>query len=119
MVNGPLELFYSVQSVLCALAVVGLMKLVTTIIDLTYGKEQRKTNKWLSRLILPAGAVVLGMLYGAFVPFRPAFLEEHVAEHVESFWLAALAFGSWGAACGQFAQTLHDRAKDLFAGPRS
>ncbi len=111
--GNPLELLYSWQALLCAVAVVGLMKLITTIIDLTYGKAKRKGNKWLSALVLPVSTVLVGALWAMLVPLRPEVLIAFVTAHVDDGFFAVLSFGAWGGACGQFAQTLYDRANDL------
>jgi hypothetical protein len=110
---GPLEMMYGWQALLCACACVGLTQLLKAVLDTSLGVERRKANKWLTNVVLPATAVVVGMLYGAFVPLWPEVLLDYVRTHVEGDVLGMLAKGSWGAACGQFATTLHDRIKGL------
>lgn len=110
--DGPLELLYSGPSLLCSVAVVGVVRLVTAIIDVRIGVERRKANRILSKVVLPAVTVVLGGLYACLVPFRPDVLTVYVIEHAPNLW-GYLAFFSWGGACGQFAQTLYDRVTDL------
>jgi hypothetical protein len=110
---GPLDILYCWQSLLCAVAVIGVMKAVTAAIDLAIGKDRRRANRWLSYFVLPMATVLLGFVYGAVVPLRPDALSSYLAEHEIEGWRAMLSAGMWGAACGQFAQTLYDRAKDL------
>lgn len=115
---GPLEMFFSAQSVLCAVIVVMVMKLVTTILTGTMGKESSgrpkyRRNKWVTKLFLPLVTVGLGAAYGWLVPFRPEVLAEFFTEHPEVEGWHTLADMSWGAACGQFSQTLYDRVKGM------
>ena len=111
---GPLEVFYCWQSLLCACAIVGIMKAIVALIDLRIGKEARQANKALSYFALPMLTVIIGFLFAVIVPMHPETLETYVEHHVASdMQRAYLVYGAWGAACGQFAQTLYDRASDL------
>lgn len=106
---GPLELMYSWQALLCASACVGVTKIPTTAIDIAMGKEKRKANKWLTHFVFPMIPVLVGILYVCLVPLRPEPLTEFVDEHVHGFGWQLVAYGAYGAACGQFSQTIYDK----------
>jgi hypothetical protein len=113
LLSGPLEMMYSWQALLCACAVVGLTKLVTAAVDVQLGIERRKSNRWLSIVILPSVTVVFGLFYAMLIPLRPETLDSYVSAKVESHAIQLLCYGAWGAACGQFATTLYDRVRDV------
>ena len=105
---GPMELFFSWQAVLVALATVGVAEVFTRIGDRLIGKEKRQANWWLSNLAWPAIPVVCGAIVAAVVPLRPGFLEEWATAHATGLG-AVLLFALWGACCGQFANTIYDK----------
>ena len=109
---GPLTLMYSWQALLCATACVGVTQLVKTLLDLTMGKEKRKANKWITRLVLPLTPILVGAIYAALVPLRPEALVEYAAEHINDGW-QYVGYAGWGAACGQFSTMLHSKLKDF------
>ncbi len=111
---GPLELLYSWQAVLCAIACSGVTQLVKTVMDLTMGAKKRDGSRVLSKLVLPLMPIVVGGAYAAFVPLRPEVLIEHVTTHVGGAW-QLVAYAAWGGACGQFADYLFSRAKKTLA----
>lgn len=110
---GPLEMLYSWQSVLCAVTVVGVLRGITSILDVRYGAEAWRKNRYLSIIVLPMLTILVGAIYAAIVPLRPDPLDHYVTMKVSSMWAQSLCFMAWGAACGQFSTTLYDRAKDL------
>lgn len=110
---GPLELMYGWQAVLCAVACVGVTKLVKTVIDLSMGEEKRKGSKWINKVVLPVTPVMIGLVYAMLVPLRPEALIEYVGVNVEGRILQTVAYGAWGAACGQFSTMIHGKLKDF------
>lgn len=108
---GPLEILFSWPSVIAAAAVVGIMATLTTVGSLTIPASFRQT-KWYRKVILPVVTVLVGALYALVVPLRPEVLLEYAAEHLSGAWVY-LGYMGWGAACGQFSQTIYDRLKDL------
>lgn len=113
MESNPLALMYGWQPLLCAAAAVGVTKLVKTVLDLAMGTEARKASRIVSKIVLPLTPIVIGLLYGAFVPLRPEVLVDYVAEHVEGTFMTLVAFAAWGAACGQFSTMLHQKFMDF------
>lgn len=110
---GPLELLYGWQALLCASACIGLTKLIKAIIDLSLSKEKRRANPWLNALVLPMVPVVLGAIYAVAIPLRPEVLLAYTKSQELEGFLLYLAYAGWGAACGQFATTLHGKLKDF------
>ena len=115
---GPLEMMYGWQALLCATAAVGVTSLVKTLLNLTMGVEKRKTNKWVSQLVLPTTPILVGAIYAMVIPLRPEVLMEYVAEHANDGWMYP-AFAGWGAACGQFSTMLHQKLKDFLQAARA
>lgn len=148
--ENPIEILYSWQALLVALAASGLTQLVKTIYDITkghrelkrvstppaaatpvetkattyrqstapvkpriVGKETRKGNLWLNRVIFPMVPIVIGSLIGAILPLRPEVLVEYVGAHVSGFVMQHLVYATWGAACGQFADYTFTKAKAI------
>lgn len=109
---NPLEMMYSWQALLCAAACVSLTKLVKTVLDLSMGKEKRKANRWVTKLVLPMTPVIVGLVYAIVVPLRPEILLSYAETHLSGVWLY-LGYAGWGAACGQFSTMLHGKAMDL------
>lgn len=115
-----LELFYSWQAVLVAVACIGITKLVTTILEMAKILSDKGDGPvWTRRLLLPLLPITIGFLVAAFVPLRPEFLVDYVNTHVQGWWWTTLSYGAWGAACGQFAGYSYDRLKDLLEARRS
>lgn len=77
------------------------------------GKETRKSNIWLNRVVLPSIPIVIGALIGAFIPLRPEVLIEYVQAHVDGWFTQSFVYSIWGAACGQFADYTFSKAKSL------
>lgn len=132
MSTNPVEILYSWQAVLVALMTAGLTQLIKTLLDIygglkaaeetptvrdmaKVGKEVRKRNLLLNRVILPAIPLVIGALIGAFVPLRPEVIIEYVEAHVQGLW-QGIVYGAWGAACGLFADYLVTKIRDLYQG---
>lgn len=109
---GPLELMYSWQALLCAVACVSVTKAIKTVLDLSMGPEKRRANKWVSKLALPIAPVVIGLVYAMVVPLRPETLIEYAEAHLSGAW-THLGYAGWGAACGQFSTMLHQKAMDF------
>ena len=76
------------------------------------GTIARKQSVAITRFLLPMTPILVGFLYANLVPLRPETLAEYVAEHVDDGWAwGVMAWGAWGAACGQFSNYLYDRLK--------
>lgn len=105
-----------------AVAIYGVTQLVKTSIDIGMGyvdvngkrvpkrKSDLKKYAWLNRLLLPALPPTLGLLMGAFVPFRPEPLIEYVTTHHEGFW-GVVAYSCYGGIIGVFADTIYTKVK--------
>lgn len=126
---GPIEVLYCWQSLLCALSAAGLTQLVKTIIDIWWGhaspvptptvKDKQMVGKFLrqrqvivNRLVLPMLPIIFGALYAITVPARPDAIATFVASHALGT-SALLVFAAWGGACGQFADYIVGKARDL------
>lgn len=129
---GPIEVLYCWQSLLCALAASGLTQLVKTIIDVWWGhasevptptlKDKQEVGKFLrqrtlilNRIVLPTMPILFGVLYACIVPARPDALVAYIAAHslgLSAYWI----FAAWGGACGQFADYVMAKAKDVLGG---
>lgn len=117
---NPLELLYSWQALLIAVAATGITQLVKTVIDIAWGHKdaeptpttkdakrvgeaRRKRSVIVNRLVLPMTPIWTGALMAVLIPIRPEAITEYVeAQHIEG-WARLLVFAAWGAACGQFA----------------
>ena len=107
---GPLSIVLELQTYVAAVVIYVATHFVKVSIDLahgTNGTEKRKLNPWLSRVALPVVPLVLGFLYGAFVPFRPDTIEEYVATHEASsmVWVG----GMFGIVIGQFSDYIYTK----------
>lgn len=110
---GPLEIFFSWQPILIAVLVYMATQLIKATIDASYGREKRKANRVLTRVVLPALPPALGAFFAVAVPMRPQSLVDYVQANELSWFLGALVFAAWGAACGQFADYTYSKVKDL------
>jgi len=104
---GPLQILYSWQSLLLAIAITigtqGVKRLVDSFMG---GTDTRKQRRYMSTVVLPAVPLALGTLAGMFVPLRPELLMEYVRTHdVSMYWVG----GAYGLAVGQFADYLYQR----------
>jgi len=117
---NPLELLYSWQALLIAVAATGITQLVKTVIDIVWGHKDaqptptakdakrvgealRKRSVIVNRLVLPMTPIWTGALMAVLIPIRPEVVTEYVTtQHIEGFG-RLLVFAAWGAACGQFA----------------
>jgi hypothetical protein len=106
-----LEIFLSWQTAVLVVAVFGITQLVKTILDASIGHMRRKDNIWLSRVLMPSVPVVIGGLFGAFVPLYPEILVEYVNQHIEASPLVVHA--AWGAVCGSQTDYLYSKVKDF------
>ena len=117
---NPLELLYSWQALLIAVAATGITQLVKTVIDIAWGHKdaeptpttkdalrvgeaRRKRSVVVNRLVLPMTPIWTGALMAILVPIRPEAVMEYVtSQNIEGVG-RLLVFAAWGAACGQFA----------------
>lgn len=126
---GPIDILYCWEALLCAATCTGMTQLVKTIIDVAtgnaaeaatptvkdmvkVGKALRQRNIIVNRFVLPMTPIAVGALYALLVPARPAAILEYVAEH-NIGWTAYLVYAAWGASCGQFADYIWTKVKDL------
>lgn len=117
---GPLELLYSWQALLIAVAATGVTQLVKTILDVVWGHidaqptptmkakqatgaELRRRSIILNRFVMPMTPILTGAVMAMVVPARPDALLEYITTHHIAGTGAMLIYASWGAACGQFA----------------
>jgi hypothetical protein len=115
---GPLELLYGWQALLCAFAANGVTQFVKTVLDLVIGKDERRSIRWLNRLMLPATPIILGAIYAMLVPWLPEPMTEYLAAHNIQGVSELIGRAAWGAACGQFAAFLFDRVKETLRATR-
>lgn len=111
---GPLELIYSWQALLLALMVCGITHTTKTLLDYFLGKEARKENVFVTRILLPSVAVVSGIVLAIVVPLRPEVLLNY-ADQYDLNWTRYLVYGSWGGACGQFCDYFYSKVKAFMA----
>lgn len=111
---GPLDVFIGWQPLLLAVVIYMLTQFVKSVIDATYGKERRRDNAVLNRLVMPSLPPLIGGLLAAFVPIHPQSIIDFVTSNEMSWWGTHLVFAIWGAACGQFADYLYTKVKKLF-----
>lgn len=131
---GPLDSLFCWQALLIALMASGMTQLTKSVIDVVWGLRHetptptvadalklggalRRNTLIINRLLLPSVPILAGFLFAAFVPMRPDNLTHYVESHEIVSWQAHLIFGSWGAACGQFADYGVSKVKD-FLGTR-
>lgn len=133
---NPLDLLYSWQAVLIAIAATGVTQLIKTVLDVVWGHKdaqptptvkdakkvgeaRRKRSLIVNRLVLPMAPIWTGALMASVIPIRPEALVEYItAQHIEG-WGRILVFAAWGAACGQFADYGFSKVKAALQGPRT
>jgi hypothetical protein len=133
---NPLELLYSWQALLIAIAATGITQLVKTVIDVAWGHKDaeptptmkdakrvgealRKRNLIINRLVLPMTPIWTGALMAVLIPIRPEAIITYIAEqHIEGAG-RLLVFAAWGAACGQFADYGFNKVKAALKGTPS
>lgn len=128
MESNPLELLYSWQAMLVAVAATGITQLVKTLIDVLWGRstspanvaesakagaEARKRGILINRFILPMTPIFVGAFMAMVVPIRPDPVIAYVVTHGISGVGKFMVYAAWGAACGQFASHLFDKIKGL------
>ena len=96
--DGPLALFYSLESILLALSVAGLTQIV---------KGTIPRGPKVDRIVLPMIPILLGAVLAVVVPIRPTVLVAWAGVHKHGWTVYAL----WGIAIGQFADYLYQRVK--------
>jgi len=124
---NPIDVFYSWQSLLLAVAVSGIVQSIKTGIDTVYGvsparrstdapgtkahhvgKELRKNNLLLTRGLLPLLPIIIGAVLAVLVPLRPDILTTYAEGKGGSDWSI---YALWGAAFGQFADYIYQQIK--------
>jgi hypothetical protein len=124
---NPIDVFYSWQSLLLAVAVSGIVQAVKTGIDTVYGtsparrssdapgakahhvgKELRKGNALITRGLLPLLPILIGALLATLVPLRPDILTSYAEGKGGHDWTI---YALWGAAIGQFADYIYQQIK--------
>lgn len=118
----PLELLYSWQALLCAVACATITSNVKALKDLLYARRvlagevtrrSRTVQFVVDKLVMPIVPVTVGALYAIFVPVIPEVLQNHLKVHEVVGTGRILALASWGGVCGQFASYTYDRVKDI------
>lgn len=132
---GPLDSLFCWQALLIALMASGTTQLTKSIIDVVWGLNHetptptmadalklggalRRNTLIINRLVLPATPILAGFLFAAIVPMRPENLSHYVESHSVAAWQAFFIYGSWGAACGQFADYGVSKVKDFLGARR-
>jgi hypothetical protein len=130
---NPLELLYSWQALLIAIAATGITQLVKTVIDIAWGRKDvespstvkdakrageilRKRNLIINRLVLPMTPIWTGALMAVLVPIRPEAIITYITEQNIEGAGRLLVFAAWGAACGQFADYGFNKVKAVLQG---
>jgi hypothetical protein len=130
---NPLELLYSWQALLIAIAATGITQLVKTVIDIAWGRKDvespstvkdakrageilRKRNLIINRLVLPMTPIWTGALMAALIPIRPEAIITYITEQNIEGAGRLLVFAAWGAACGQFADYGFNKVKAVLQG---
>lgn len=127
---NPLDILYCWQAVLVACAATGMTQLVKVIIDVArghynaaptptfkdkaaIGKELRKGDAVLNRIVFPALPILFGVLCAIVVPARPDSITEFITAKAITGTGAMLIYASWGGACGQFADYIFSKVKSV------
>ena len=113
---GPLDLFFGIAPLLVAAAVWMVMAAIKAIVSRVMGgKEKRKSNLWVTRVIMPALPPLLGFLIAMFIPVHPDSLVQFVDDPLRelSAWQGRAVYGVWGATCGQFSDYFYSKVKSL------
>lgn len=125
---NPIDVFYSWQSLLLAVAVSGIVQAVKTGIDTVYGtssarrssdapgtkahhvgKELRKSNALITRGLLPLLPILIGAVLAVLVPLHPEILTAYAeGKGGGRDWTI---YALWGAAIGQFADYIYQQIK--------
>jgi hypothetical protein len=107
---GPLSIIVELQTYVAAIVIYVATHFVKVAIDLAHGENgtaKRKQNPWMSQILLPAIPIILGFLYGAFVPFRPDTIEDYVATHENASII--IVGGVFGIVIGQFSDYIYTK----------
>lgn len=110
---SPLDIIYSWQAILCAVACVGVTEAIKTTIDVRIGAAARKRSAILSRLVLPMLPIWVGALYAVAIPMHPEALGAYLEAQGVDGWPRIVSLAAWGGACGQFSTWIYDRAERL------
>jgi hypothetical protein len=127
---NPLDILYCWQAVLVACSATGLTQLVKVTLDVllghtdviptptlkdmtAVGKDVRKRNMILNKIVFPGLPIVFGVLCAIIVPARPDSITAFVTEKGIVGWGATLIYASWGGACGQFADYIFSKVKGV------
>lgn len=114
---GPLDIFLGWQPLLIAGIAYMVTQLIKATVDTSMGAEKRKASKLVSRVVLPAVPPILGACAAMVIPAYPESIVTYIAENSIDAASALLIYGAWGAACGQFADYLYSKTKDLLSQP--
>lgn len=128
---GPLELIYSWQALLVAMCASGTTQFFKTIVDVLrgvkedddgtlstweyLGRQARKDTIVLNRIVFPTMVVLLGAAWAMVIPARPEVLHTYIAEYKLNWHETYVVYGAWGAFCGQFADYLFTKAKEVIS----
>jgi len=105
---GPFAALLALPSMVMAVVIYVATQALKTAIDIQAGgTDARKLNPYLSRIVLPMTPLVLGFLYGAFVPFRADVINEYVSSHDGSSMV--LVGGMFGVVVGQFSDYIYGK----------
>jgi len=127
---NPLDILYCWQAVLVACAATGMTQLIKVSLDVllghvdpaptptlkdmtAVGKDVRKSNLFLNRVVFPTLPIVFGMACAAIIPARPDTITTFVTTKAIVGWQATLIYASWGAACGQFSDYIFSKVKGV------
>jgi hypothetical protein len=115
---GPIAILYNWQSVVMAASVAVLTSIAKRALDIAIGgEEKRKQHPWLSGIALPLVPLLLGALFGAFIPIHPDALDNYVdaysVKHAAAHLRPWLVFSAWGAAVGVFADYIYQRTQGV------
>lgn len=111
---GPLDILYSWQAILCALASNAGTQLLKSILDLKMSKEKRNASKRI-HILLQVSPLILGAVYAMIIPWLPEPMLDYLADHDFQGHRVLLGRAAWGAACGQFAAFIFDKVKGMLA----
>jgi hypothetical protein len=90
----------------------GFTQLVKTLVDIRIGREKRKKNVFLNRIVFPGVPVITGALVATFVPLHPEAIEVYL-QKFDSIWETCSITIVWGGVVGMFSDYSFSKIKDL------
>jgi hypothetical protein len=91
---GPLSMLLSWQTLVLAMIIATTTSGLKTVVDVAAGgTEARRKNVVLTELVIPAIPGILGIGFGAFLPFHPDPLIAYIQEHEHSMRLVGASYG--------------------------